>query len=107
MANLTDIYRLDSFDLYPMKQITIKQEFQLEKLIKLLQTLKHKDTKKRLEVLTSLGYTPTYKRVYKSGGVASYHHMKNLGIYRVVICATVWGRSTSKLFYCYAWCIEI
>lgn len=90
-----------------MSKITIEQEYQVQELQKIVISMKYKSDQERKDRLSELGYKVQYKRVYKSGGVGSYMLMKRLECYRMVVCATVWGKSSSRMFLCYAWCVEV
>ncbi len=78
----------------------------LEKAIAIIEQLKGKPTKTKVEALCNAGYpTPTDKRIRKNGGVGSYRWMPKLRCFRLQIAAS---HINANAYFCpYALAIDI
>ena len=87
------------------KEATLAQIAQREKVVLIAKWFKGQSTEKLCDKLAELGYYPTEKRIYKSGGVGSWIWLPKLGIFRIQVRAS--HCSTKGAYMPYALCVDV
>ena len=87
------------------KVATMAQIEQREKVVQIAKWYKGQSTEKLCAKLAELGYFPTDKRIYKSGGVGSWVWLPKFGVFRIQVRAS--HCSTKGAYMPYALCVEV
>ena len=87
------------------KEPTLAQIEQREKVVRLAKSFRGLSTAKMVAKFEELGYYPTEKRIYQSGGVGSWCYLPKFAIFRVQVRAS--HISTKGAFMPYALCVEV
>ena len=87
------------------KEPTLSQIEQREKVVRLAKSFKGLSTAKMVAKFEELGYYPTDKRIYKSGGVGSWVWLPKFGVFRVQVRAS--HCTTKGAYMPYALCVEV
>ena len=87
------------------KEPTLSQIAQREKVVQIAKWCKGQSKEKLCAKLAELGYYPTDKRIYKSGGVGSWVWLPKFAVFRVQVRAS--HCSIKGAFMPYALCVEV
>ena len=87
------------------KEPTLSQIAQRDKVVHLAKSLRGLGLERVLNVFADMGYYPTEKRIYKSGGVGSWCWLPKFGVFRVQVRAS--HISSMSAFMPYALCVEV
>lgn len=87
------------------KTATLAQISQREKVVQIAKWYKGQSTDKLCAKLAELGYYPTEKRIYKSGGVGSWVWLPKFAVFRIQVRAS--HCSTKGAYMPYALCVEV
>ena len=87
------------------KEPTLSQIAQREKVVQIAKWYKGQSTEKLCAKLAELGYYPTDKRIYKSGGVGSWVWLPKFAVFRVQVRAS--HCSIKGAYMPYALCVEV
>ena len=87
------------------KEATLAQIAQRDKVVQIAKWYKGQSTEKLCAKLAELGYYPTDKRIYKSGGVGSWVWLPKFAVFRIQVRAS--HCSTNGAYMPYALCVEV
>ena len=87
------------------KEATLAQIAQRNKVVQIAKWYKGQSTEKLCAKLAVLGYYPTDKRIYKSGGVGSWMWLPKFAVFRIQVRAS--HCSTNGAYMPYALCVEV
>lgn len=87
------------------KEATLAQIAQRDKVVQVAKWYKGQSNEKLCAKLAELGYYPTDKRIYKSGGVGSWVWLPKFAVFRIQVRAS--HCSTKGAYMPYALCVEV
>lgn len=87
------------------KEATLAQIAQRDKVVQIAKWYKGQSSEKLCAKLAELGYYPTDKRIYKSGGVGSWVWLPKFAVFRIQVRAS--HCSTKGAYMPYALCVEV
>ena len=87
------------------KEATLAQIAQRDKVVQIAKWYKGQSTVKLCAKLAELGYYPTDKRIYRSGGVGSWVWLPKSAVFRIQVRAS--HCSTKGAYMPYALCVEV
>ena len=87
------------------KEATLAQISHRDRVRQIAKLYKGQSTETLCTKLAELGYYPTEKRIYKSGGVGSWVWLPKLAVFRVQVRAS--HCSTKGVYMPYALCVEV
>lgn len=87
------------------KEATLAQIAQREKVVQIAKWYKGQCTERLCAKLAELGYYPTDKRIYQSGGVGTWVWLPKLAVFRIQVRAS--HCTTKGAYMPYALCVEV